>query len=251
MLPGVVPLEPTPAGTAPAPAPVTPVKARVATTSPSPSPSPVFILKKMDVNAPVFTPQKDEDVKRVAVRITNQAGEDVNLAELAAVSAKAAPANAIRLANPQPVGRYRRVASVPAAGPMGHPSFETPHRVLAYLETNMKDSTVAECGAFIKKELLTHQKNWGVEGCKGAPTWLLRKTLKAFIVALHSVYPSLFHRITTQTSILLFGFDISFPTRLISCLFHILWATYPCLILCYWFALIICSWRMILTMMFS
>ncbi|KAI3337093.1 hypothetical protein HD806DRAFT_528672 [Xylariaceae sp. AK1471] len=167
-------LEPVPAPSVvavAAPGPSIPVPVRSSSSVVNPSrmgPQPSAAASKENV-APVVR-------RRTGVRVTDQAGKEVNLADFAPGAAAKKPSTA---------------AAAPAL-PVGPRCVETPDDALACLETYLKGAGIASCGAFLQHELMAHQGQWVTDknaGSSVAAAWPLVGTVKRFIAALHDKFP--------------------------------------------------------------
>ncbi|KAI8635082.1 hypothetical protein F5Y19DRAFT_470131 [Xylariaceae sp. FL1651] len=152
---------------------------------------------------------------RSVVRVTNEDGEEVNLADLAP-NAKPKPMGqrtsaAERVAKPQPVskkpetttkGCTKAASTVVAIATtttieLGFPKStatagpahaQTPGDALARLAFDLKDADFAVCAAFLKNELLSHAAEpTGPEA--NSSDWPPQETMKRFIAALHDKFP--------------------------------------------------------------
>ncbi|KAI1812678.1 hypothetical protein GGS20DRAFT_587241 [Poronia punctata] len=102
--------------------------------------------------------------KSVGVRVTNEAGEEVDLAQLAAAK-RGVPKKDVPAVMARPEDAVRRLAMA-----------------------EYKDAGLVRCAAFLKAELLAHKGEWETPGDQPG-MWSPYRTLRLFIVALHDKFP--------------------------------------------------------------
>jgi hypothetical protein len=126
--------------------------------------------------------------RRAVVRVTNDAGEVVDLSNLAQ-RAEAVTAAAAATATATATATAKKSGVAAPFGPRPHSRHVlTPDDAIARLATDLKNANVAICGAFLQRELLAHQSEWEADESAGTSVvaaWPLTQTMKRFIAALH------------------------------------------------------------------